>query len=902
MKKKIELSACLIARDSAEDIAWCLEGLAGEVDEIIVVDTGSVDDTKKIAKRYTRNVYSFRWRDDFAAAKNFALAKARGAWVFFVDSDERLTDASRGGRLREVVRRGAAAGADLLSLVRHEVDTKGQPVGMPDNLAVRVLKHARGLRFHDPIHEYLAYEDGHATKAADVAADAVALWHRGYAPERKQAKYERNLRLLERAEREGRPKLNLHYYLAGLYYSAERWEDVCRESELSLAAGEHPTVGPLELWRNYEMALEKLGDEARLKELLERARIEAPALPDTYVRLAVFAMMSGDFAEGERLLLETKARHAAFAKERPHDFHTFGAALPQVEHLLEQCRAELAKPAGPAEPEESAEQEPARQAEPEKTADEGKETVEEKHVTAAPMAAPMADLLPLAAHVVVEFGCGRGESGASFLQRQPEARYYGVTPSRADVRAAAQVLTGAVCGTTETFDPALHGLMDVDCIAYGEAAAQAVSLESLRLHAAALAEAGQMVLCLPREGATRTPQELSSMLHEAGLAQATVWIEAGGRRFVMRAVKQPLDGQTMSIQTLLGETVVTARMRVVLPSRCLSATPGIFAQYDEEKVNVGLARQMGTGIVIRQRRGYQSVQEALAMTKRLREQGLLIVYEMDDNPIRWQQRNVRTKHMDYVAAHAVQVSTPELAEVMRQYNPHVFIFENQLYDLPEPRDYAAEAEASGGRVVIFFGALNRTEEWQDILPALNRAAAKYRGKVFFRVLSDQGFFDALETEDKEFLRSANDYDGQYVSYDVYTKALHGSDISLLPLHPTEFNRTKSDLKFIESAGHGAVVLASPTVYARTVVDGCTGFLYRDAEMFEARLEMLIEHPAQRQAVARAAYGYVRDHRMMSQHYLERVRAYRWMAAHQAELDRDLDARLARVQAELRKEG
>ena len=48
MSKKIELSACLIARDSEQDIAWCLEGLKGEVDEIIVVDTGSQDATKSI--------------------------------------------------------------------------------------------------------------------------------------------------------------------------------------------------------------------------------------------------------------------------------------------------------------------------------------------------------------------------------------------------------------------------------------------------------------------------------------------------------------------------------------------------------------------------------------------------------------------------------------------------------------------------------------------------------------------------------------------------------------------------------------------------------------------------------------------------------------------------------------
>ena len=57
MSKKKFLSACIIARDSEEDIAWCLEGLEGEVDEIIVVDTGSEDRTKEIARRYTKQVF-----------------------------------------------------------------------------------------------------------------------------------------------------------------------------------------------------------------------------------------------------------------------------------------------------------------------------------------------------------------------------------------------------------------------------------------------------------------------------------------------------------------------------------------------------------------------------------------------------------------------------------------------------------------------------------------------------------------------------------------------------------------------------------------------------------------------------------------------------------------------------
>lgn len=909
MSKKIELSACLIARDSEEDIAWCLEGLSGEVDEIIVVDTGSQDATKSIARRYTKRVYSFAWCDDFAAAKNFALSKARGQWVFFVDSDERLTDDSRGGRLRAAIHEGAKLGADLLSIVRHEVDTKGNPVGMPDNLAVRVLRHVRGLRFHDPIHEYLAFDDGREAKPADVTADVVALWHRGYSPERMKAKYERNVRLLEKAEQEGREKLNLHYYLAGLYYYAERWEDVCRESELSLAAEEHPATGALELWRNYEMALEKLGDEAKFKALLSRAVLEVPELPDTYARLAVFSMMEGDFAQGKRWLQEAQKREAVFAKERPHDYDSFREALPQVEKLLAQCNAELGEEPEDTEDTENTE-EPKQQDAVEKRKGEDVKKAKKQAPTAQetnlndawrPKAQTLADTLPTAAKLVVVFGCGRGEEGAKYLRRQPQGRCYGVCASRTDVVEARKALTGAVCGTAESVDLSNYGLTDVACIAFSQEAAATVSQEALTRQAAALAEDGQIVLLLAKEGAPRTYNELLEMLRKAGLEQFFVTADDAGGQIIVRAVRHR-PAQMIGVQTLMGETIVTARLRVELPGLCLAATPGFFVRHSRTVLSGTLAEQMDTNILVRQRRGYFTLEEGFEKIGRLREGGHVIVYEMDDSPTLWGDKPADVRYLEYAGAHAVQVSTPALAAYMKQYNPHVFVFQNQLWELPEQRDYEAEARARDGRVTIFFGALNREKDWQDILPALNRAAAAYKGRVFFRVLADQLFYDALETEDKEFVAERGIYGGKFVPYDVYEKVLHTADISLLPLHDTEFNRSKSDLKFIESAGHGAVVLASPTVYRASVIDGCTGCLYGNPEMFEARLKMLIEQPERRRAIARSAYAYVREHRMMSQHYMDRVHAYQWIAAHKGELDRELDERLAKLRAKLEKKG
>lgn len=86
----MRLSATLIVRNEAPILAACLEKLAG-FDEIVVVDTGSVDDTVAVARRFTEHVFAdFAWCDDFSAARNHAKGKATGDWILALDADHEL--------------------------------------------------------------------------------------------------------------------------------------------------------------------------------------------------------------------------------------------------------------------------------------------------------------------------------------------------------------------------------------------------------------------------------------------------------------------------------------------------------------------------------------------------------------------------------------------------------------------------------------------------------------------------------------------------------------------------------------------------------------------------------------------------------------------------------------------
>src|SRR5258708_8519030 len=84
------VSATLIVRDESRFIEDCLRSLVGVADEIVVVDTGSNDETLEKARRFPIELSHFAWRGDFSAARNFAIEQATGDWILYIDADERL--------------------------------------------------------------------------------------------------------------------------------------------------------------------------------------------------------------------------------------------------------------------------------------------------------------------------------------------------------------------------------------------------------------------------------------------------------------------------------------------------------------------------------------------------------------------------------------------------------------------------------------------------------------------------------------------------------------------------------------------------------------------------------------------------------------------------------------------
>ncbi len=90
----IKLSLCMIVKNEEKVLGRCLKSISKEIDEIIVVDTGSTDDTKRIAESFGAHVYDFTWINDFAAARNFSFSLSKGDYIIWLDADDVISEKS----------------------------------------------------------------------------------------------------------------------------------------------------------------------------------------------------------------------------------------------------------------------------------------------------------------------------------------------------------------------------------------------------------------------------------------------------------------------------------------------------------------------------------------------------------------------------------------------------------------------------------------------------------------------------------------------------------------------------------------------------------------------------------------------------------------------------------------
>ncbi|MDE6293403.1 MAG: glycosyltransferase family 2 protein, partial [Clostridiales bacterium] len=143
------LGLSMIVKNESETLARALDGIVGTVDEIVIVDTGSSDNTIEIARKYTDKVFSFDWINDFSAARNFALSRLSTDYFMWLDADDVVPEATQKA-IKRLMKNALSADIVMLPYVT-ATDENGKPTF--SYYRERIIKNNAGYLWQGAVHE-----------------------------------------------------------------------------------------------------------------------------------------------------------------------------------------------------------------------------------------------------------------------------------------------------------------------------------------------------------------------------------------------------------------------------------------------------------------------------------------------------------------------------------------------------------------------------------------------------------------------------------------------------------------------------------------------------------------------------------------------------------------------------
>ena len=152
----ITISLCMIVKNEEKVLARCLDSIQDLMDEIIIVDTGSTDSTREIAKRYTDKIYDFAWNGSFADARNYSFSKATAQYIYCADADEVLDDANR--EKFALLKKGLLPEIDIVQMYYCNQMEYNTIYNFDRELRPKLYKRIRTFTWVNPIHEAVALQ------------------------------------------------------------------------------------------------------------------------------------------------------------------------------------------------------------------------------------------------------------------------------------------------------------------------------------------------------------------------------------------------------------------------------------------------------------------------------------------------------------------------------------------------------------------------------------------------------------------------------------------------------------------------------------------------------------------------------------------------------------------------
>jgi glycosyltransferase involved in cell wall biosynthesis len=282
MEGHMKISVCMIVKNEENMIARALSSIPQEY-EIIVVDTGSTDQTLDIAAQYGAQITEFPWCNDFSAARNASIVQASGDYILLLDADEELfPDTAR--TVQAFVRNDSCAAG---TVVIHNVI--GEEIHK--HRMVRLFPNQPEYRFQGPVHEQLYYQN----QPCVFKSSQIKIKHYGYEAEvyAQAGKFER-YESLYKAQLTNNPNDGyMLYQLGKLYFSCDRYQQAIETLLQSFEQREERNLYFPVMLVMLGYALKKLGEYGLAEDLLLPYVSMYPDFPDIPFLLGLLGMDTG---------------------------------------------------------------------------------------------------------------------------------------------------------------------------------------------------------------------------------------------------------------------------------------------------------------------------------------------------------------------------------------------------------------------------------------------------------------------------------------------------------------------------------------------------------------------------------------------------------------------------------
>lgn len=258
------ISLCMIVKNEEMHIARCLDSVAALVDELIIVDTGSTDRTVEIVSDYTSNVYTYPWKDDFSAARNYSFSKASMDYCMWMDADDVIEETEKDKFLQ--LKESLSLDTDIVMMRYHtSFDEAGRPSF--SYYRERWIKNAPQYRWIGAVHEVIPPN-------GKLVYSDIAICHRKISAKDPG----RNLRIYKKMIADGTllDARQQYYYARELYYHRQ-YQEAVSAFEQFLGAKDGWVENKIEACSICADCYTKLGmDQSALMTLLRSMSFDQP--------------------------------------------------------------------------------------------------------------------------------------------------------------------------------------------------------------------------------------------------------------------------------------------------------------------------------------------------------------------------------------------------------------------------------------------------------------------------------------------------------------------------------------------------------------------------------------------------------------------------------------------------